>query len=388
MAKPLNPVFSELPTTIFTVMSELAAQHQAINLGQGFPDTVGPEAILKIAAQAILDGPNQYPPSRGISALRQAVAEHDRRFYQLPIDPEREVIVTSGATEALAVCILSFVRPGDEVIVIEPAYDSYVPVILAAGGIPRFIQLQAPDWSIDEQALTAAFTPQTKAIILNTPMNPNGKVFSREELMLIAGLLAKHDAYAICDEVYEHLVFDDHRHIPLMSLPGMFERCVKIGSAGKTFSLTGWKIGYISACAQLADTIARTHQFLTFTSPPGLQQAIAAGLGSDDRYYADLAGEMQTARDRLRQGLAGVGFRILPCHGTYFIICDFSGLAPGMTDMEFCRHITVEAGVAAIPVSAFYSANSPGVPQNLIRFCFCKKQSVLDESIRRLAARF
>jgi len=388
MVKPLNPVFAGLPTTIFTVMSDLAAQYQAINLGQGFPDTNGPETIRKAAAQAILDGPNQYPPSRGVAGLRRAVANHNHRFYRLEIDWRHEVIVTSGATEALAASITALVQPGDEIIVLEPAYDSYAPVIRAVGGIPVFVRLEPPDWHINRETLKSAFNGRTKAIILNSPMNPNGKVFSHDELSLLAGLLNEHDVYAICDEVYEHLVFDDLRHIPLMTLPGMFDRCIRIGSAGKTFSLTGWKTGYITACRPLADTVARVHQFLTFTTTPALQIAIATGLGSDDDYFSELAQDMQAARDLLAAGLEQCGFRLLPCHGTYFITVDFSGLAPDMRDEAFCRTITTEAGVAAIPLSAFYNPGQAGIPYNMVRFCFCKAPSVLEEAITRLQRYF
>ncbi len=384
MVKPLNPVFADLPTTIFTVMSELAGRHQAVNLGQGFPDTDGPEAIRKLAAQAILDGPNQYAPGRGISELRRAVANHNQRFYQLETDWQQEVIVTSGATEALAASIAALVRPGDEVIVLEPAYDSYVPMIRAFGGIPVFVRLEPPDWHFNKETLASAFSSKTKAVIINSPMNPNGKVFSHDELSLIAALLCEHDTYAICDEVYEHLVFDNHRHIPLITLPKMRDRCIRIGSAGKTFSLTGWKTGYITAATPLADTVARVHQFLTFATPPALQKAIAAGLASEDDYFSGLAHEMQSARDMLSQGLADCGFSVLPCHGTYFITCDFTGLAPDMRDEAFCRYITTEAGVAAIPISAFYSPGQADIPYNLVRFCFCKPSSVLDEAVRRL----
>ena len=384
MPKPLNSVFADLPTTIFTVMSDLANEHRAINLGQGFPDTDGPEAVRSAAARAVLDGPNQYPQSRGTEELRRAVAEHNRRFYGLEADWRREVIVTSGATEALAVCLFSLIREKDEVIVLEPAYDSYIPVIRAAGGSPRCVQLEPPDWHVNEEQLRAAFNDRTKAIIVNTPMNPTGKVFSEAELSLIAELLQRHDAYAVCDEVYEHLTFTGHRHLPLMTLPGMRERCVRVGSAGKTFSLTGWKVGYITADQTLADTIARAHQFITFTTVPALQHAVAVGLNSDAAYFHSLAADLQSRRDLLAVGLEQIGLGVLPCHGTYFLTVDFSRLEPDASAENFCRRLTVEAGVATIPVSAFYQPGTAAVPDKLIRFCFCKKREVLEEALQRL----
>lgn len=380
----MNPVFADLPVTIFTVMSALARQHGAINLGQGFPDSEGPEHVRRAAAEAILAGPNQYAPSAGTAELRAAVAAHNRRFYGIEVDPETEVVVTSGATEALADCLFALLRPGDEAILVEPAYDAYAPLVRAAGGVPRYVQLAPPEWRFDEAALAAAFTPRTRLIVINTPMNPTGKVFSQKELELVAKLLVEHDAYAVCDEVYEHLTFDGRRHVPLMSLPGMRERCLRIGSAGKTFSLTGWKIGYITAHRTLAEVVAKAHQFVTFASVPALQHAVAMGLGSDDGYFRGLATEMQACRDLLKEGLERVGFRALPCEGTYFLNVDFRALDPHRDDMAFCRHITTEARVAAIPVSAFYDPASPGVPRHLARFCFCKQPALLEEAVERL----
>ncbi|MEX2525034.1 MAG: aminotransferase [Gammaproteobacteria bacterium] len=385
MNKPLNPVFSGLPTTIFTVMSDLANEYEAINLGQGFPDTDGPERLRRAAARAIIDGPNQYPQSRGTAELRRAVAEHDRRFYGIDFDWREEVIVTSGATEALAACLFSVVGEGDEVIVLEPAYDSYAPIIRAAGGVPRFLQLQTPDWHLDMEALAAAINERTGAIMLNSPMNPAGKVFTEQELSLIAELACRHDLYVICDEVYEHLTFDRCRHIPLITFPGMRDRCMRIGSAGKTFSLTGWKVGYICAGRELADTIARAHQFLTFTTAPALQHAVTLGLDSDDGYFHDLAADMQSRRDILAQGLEKIGFTLLPCQGTYFLVVDYSRLDDSRSDEAFCRTITMEAGVAAIPLSAFYQSGAASAPRNLIRFCFCKKPEILKEAVNRLS---
>ncbi|PKQ06626.1 MAG: aminotransferase [Alphaproteobacteria bacterium HGW-Alphaproteobacteria-11] len=381
--KAANSVFSSLGTTIFTTMSALAAEHGAINLGQGFPDDEGPDDVRAAAAKAIIDGPNQYPPMMGLPALRQAVVAANKRFYDLDIDWQSEVMVTSGATEALADCLIGLLNPGDEAIVLEPAYDSYKPVIEAAGAKAVPVSLEPPLWSLPLESLEAAFSDRTKLIVLNTPMNPTGKVFTRAELDAIAALLIRHDAYAVCDEVYEHLVFSGHRHIPLMTLPGMRERCLRIGSAGKTFSLTGWKVGYVTGPAHLLQTVAKTHQFVTFTTPPALQSAVAFGLAKDDAYFAGLASSLEAKRDRLAKGLAEAGLDVLPTDGTYFISADFRSLGFNGTDDEFCREITMKAKVGAIPLSAFY-ADPAAAPQHLARFCFCKQDAVLTEASARL----
>lgn len=383
--KPLNTLLANTGTTIFTVMSALANAHGAINLGQGFPDTDGPADVIEAAKAALGDGRHQYPPMTGVPELRQAVAAANRRFYGIEVDPDAEVVVTSGATEAITACLMALLDPGDEVVLIEPLYDTYLPVVRMLGAVPKLVRLEPPGWALPRDRLAAAFGPRTKAILLNTPMNPASKVFSADELALVADLLAQHDAYAICDEVYEHLVFDGLRHIPLMSLPGMRPRAVRIGSAGKTFSFTGWKVGYITADRSLAPTIAKAHQLLTFTTPPNLQRAVAAGLGKDDSYFAGLVGGLQAKRDRLAAGLARVGFGVLPARGSYFITCDFAPLGFNGDDVAFCEHITREAKVCAIPVSAFYDGDAP---RHWARFAFCKKDSVLDEAVARLDAHF
>ncbi|MCC7283410.1 MAG: aminotransferase [Acetobacteraceae bacterium] len=383
--KPLNTLLANTGTTIFTVMSALANAHGAINLGQGFPDTDGPADVIEAAKAALGDGRHQYPPMTGVPELRQAVAAANRRFYGIEVDPDAEVVVTSGATEAITACLMALLDPGDEVVLIEPLYDTYLPVVRMLGAVPKLVRLEPPGWALPRDRLAAAFGPRTKAILLNTPMNPASKVFSADELALVADLLARHDAYAICDEVYEHLVFDGLRHIPLMSLPGMRPRAVRIGSAGKTFSFTGWKVGYITADRSLAPTIAKAHQLLTFTTPPNLQRAVAAGLGKDDSYFAGLVGGLQAKRDRLAAGLARVGFGVLPARGSYFITCDFAPLGFNGDDVAFCEHITREAKVCAIPVSAFYDGDAP---RHWARFAFCKKDSVLDEAVARLDAHF
>lgn len=385
--KPANTLLSNIGTTIFTVMSSLAVQHQAINLGQGFPDTDGPRDVLDAAAAALMDGRNQYPPLTGVPELREAVAATNRRFWGLEVDPAREVVVTSGATEAITACLAALLDPGDEVVLIEPLYDTYLPVVRLLGAVPKLVRLAPPRWELPRAELAAAFGPRTKAILLNTPMNPTGKVFTAAELAFIADLLQRHDAYAVCDEVYEHLTFDGWRHIPLMSLPGMRERTLRIGSAGKTFSLTGWKVGYITADASLAGQVARAHQNLTFTTAPNLQRAVAVGLAKDDAYFTALAHDLQAKRDLLSAGLAGLGFSVLPTQGSYFVSTDFSPLGFKGDDVAFCRHITEHARVCAIPVSAFYDAESPAdTPRHYARFAFCKKDEVLRDAVERLGA--
>ncbi len=381
--KPTNLVFTGLPTTIFETMSRLAITHGAINLGQGFPDTDGPEDIRRVAAETVIAGPNQYPPMMGLPELRQAVAGATRRFYGLDVDWQSEVMVTSGATEAIADTLMALLEPGDEVILIEPLYDCYLPLVRRYGGIPVRVRVTPPHWTLEPKALAAAFTENTKAILLNNPMNPSGKVFSEDELSMIAQLCCDHDVYAICDEVYEHLLFDGRRHRPLMALPGMRERTVRIGSAGKTFSFTGWKVGYVTAAPKLLDPIAKAHQFVTFSTPPNLQKAVAYGFEKDDSYFTGLAAEMQAKRDRIIGGLERLGFGILPCEGTYFATCDVTPLGLAGSDLEICERMVVEAGVAAVPVSAFYIAEAP---TSYIRFCFCKRDEVLDGALERLEA--
>ncbi len=380
-----NRLLSATGTTIFTIMSALAVRHGAINLGQGFPDTEGPADIVRLAADALLDHRNQYPPLTGLPELRQAVASANARFYGINIDADAGVVVTSGATEALTASLMALLDPGDEIILIEPLYDTYLPVVRLLGAVPKLVRLEPPDWALPHAALAAAFGPRTKALMLNTPMNPTGKVFSRDDLEFIAGLLLEHDAYAICDEVYEHLVFPPARHIPLMTLPGMADRSLRIGSAGKTFSLTGWKVGYVSGPPSLVSVVAKAHQNLTFTTPPNLQRAVAAGLARDDAYFSDLATSLAAKRDRLSAGLRRIGFTTLPSDGSYFVTAGFAAFGFDGDDAEFCRHITEHAGVAAIPVSAFYETDPP---RNFVRFAFCKQDSVLDEAVARLGRHF
>jgi aspartate/methionine/tyrosine aminotransferase len=280
---------------------------------------------------------------------------------------------------------MALLDPGDEVVLIEPLYDTYLPVVRLLGAIPRLVRLQPPKWELPRAELAAAFGPKTKAILFNTPMNPTGKVFTAAELAFIAELLVKHDAYAVCDEVYEHLTYDGWRHIPLMTLPGMRERCIRIGSAGKTFSLTGWKIGYATAPGPLGGLVAKAHQNLTFTTPPNLQRAVAIGLAKDDAYFAALADDLAAKRDRLGDGLRGLGFGVLPAMGSYFLTTDFAPLGFAGDDVAFCQHITEHAGVTAIPVTAFYEGDAP---RHYARFAFCKRPEVLDAAVERLARHF
>ena len=384
--KSANTVLSSFGTTIFEVMSRLAIEHRSVNLGQGFPDGNGPDDVRAVARAALDDVPNQYPPMMGVPALRQAIAAHDKRFYDIDVDWQRETIVASGATEVLAAALFGLLDKGDEIVMFEPLYDSYIPIARLAGATVKLVRLQPPDWRVPLDELAAAFGPKTKAILINSPLNPAGKVFTRAELEAVAALVRQHDTYAICDEVYEHIVFDGTPHVPLMTLPGMRERCVRIGSAGKTFSLTGWKIGYGTASPDVMAPVAKAHQFLTFTTPPNLQRAVAFGLAKEDAYFTGLSAGMQASRDRLAKGLSEIGFAVAPCEGTYFLNADFRPLGFTGTDEEFCRHITVEAGVTGVPVSAFYIGGDG--PAHFARFCFCKEDATLDEGLRRLKAHF
>jgi len=370
-----------MDTTVFERMSGLAREHGAINLGQGFPDRPGPRGLLEAAARALLEKSNQYPPMAGLPELRRAVAAHYRRHQTLDLD-EREVVITSGATEALAAAILALVEAGDEVLIFEPSYDAYAPLVRRAGGVPRPIRLQPPDWRIDAAALADAVTARTTLMIFNDPMNPTGRTARPEELALLAETCVAHDLTAICDEVWEHVVFDGHRHRSLMTLPGMRERTVKIGSAGKIFSLTGWKLGWMCAAPPLAEGLARGHQFLTFTSPPHLQWAVAEGLEAEQDWFRAMPRALARARDRLNAGLLAAGYHALPSDGTYFLTIDLEASGIPLDDVTFCDRLVREAGVAAIPVSAFYS-DAP--VRRIVRLCFAKDDATLDAAAGRLA---
>jgi aspartate/methionine/tyrosine aminotransferase len=380
-----NPVFARQGTTIFTVMSALATEHKAVNLGQGFPDLDGPEAIRAAAAQVLMEGPNQYPPMQGLPELRRALSDHARHFYKLDYDWSDEVLVTSGGTEALTAAIMALVGPGDEVVLIEPAYDSYRPIVEAAGGVAKTVTLSPPAWRLTEEAFAAAFTPKTKAVIINTPLNPIGRVFDKDEMAAIARVLAKSNAVAICDEVYEHLTYDGRPHIPLATFPGMRERTVRVGSAGKIFSLTGWKVGWLTGPRVLISVIAKAHQFLTFTTSPALQLGIAHGLKHEMESAIALTKRLQDNRDLLTSGLKELGFVILPSEGTYFLTAGISNLT-NEKDRAFCERLVREAGVALIPLSEFFSG--PGRPDTYVRFAFCKQRNVIEEALARLKRHF
>ena len=384
--KAVNSVLGGYGTTVFELMSRLAIENNSINLGQGFPDDFGPSMVLEKASDYLFDIPNQYPPMLGVPDLRKAIAAHNKRFYGLDIDWETETMVSSGATEGLAACFLGLLNPGDEVVVIEPLYDCYLPMIERAGGIPKRVSIKPPDWKLNEKALKSAFSPKTKLVLINSPQNPASKVYDMKELELIAKLIEEYDAIAICDEVYEHMVFDNRKHIPLMTLPGMRDRSIRIGSAGKTFSLTGWKVGYLTGSEYLLKAVSKAHQFLVFTTAPNLQRAVADGLNQDDLYFSRLNIDMKAKRDRLSAGLSKVpGFKPIVCQGTYFLFVDVEGVAFEGNDIQFCEYLTTKAGVTGVPVSAFYNSS---LEKKFIRFCFAKKNSVLDAAIEKLAGHF
>ena len=373
----MNPVFADLPETIFETMSRLAREHGAVNLGQGFPDDPGPADVRERAAQAVVTGNNQYPPMMGLPVLREAIAAHYAHHQQLALDPQTEIMVTSGATEALAGAIFALIEPGDEVVLFEPMYDAYLPLVRRAGGIPRFVTLRPPAFRIEEAALAQAFSERTRLVILNNPQNPSATMFGQDDLRLLAGFCERFDVIALCDEVWEHVMFDGQRHVPLMSLPGMRERTVKVGSAGKIFSLTGWKVGFAMAAPALMHALGRAHQFLTFTTPPNLQEAVAYGLGKDAAYFETMRAGYARSRDRLAAGLSDLGFRVLPSAATYFLSIDTGD----EDDVGFCERLVRENGVAAIPVSAFYAT---GGVRNLVRFCFAKSDATLDAALGRM----
>ena len=376
----MNPLFANLPTTIFEVMSGLARETGAINLGQGFPEDAGPEDVRRKAAEAAVDGYNQYPPMLGLPELRQAVANHYKRFQGLDLDWQREVMVTSGGTEALAGAILGLIEPGDEVVLFQPMYDAYLPLVKLADGVPKFVTLQPPHWRFTEAQLAAAFTPKTKLVLLNNPINPTATVFAREDLEMLARFVVKSDAIVVADEVWEHILFDGREHISILSIPALRERAVKIGSAGKIFSLTGWKVGFVCAAEPILKVLAKSHQFLTFTTPPNLQVAVAYGLAKDASYFADMRANYATKRDRFARGLAERGFSVLPAEGTYFLTVDIAPLGE-TDDVAFSQRLVREAGVATIPVSAFYDRDPV---KTVLRFCFAKRDETLDEALRRL----
>ena len=378
----VHPVFANLATTVFEEMSGLARELGAINLGQGFPDDPGPLAVRRKAAEAVLSGYNQYPPMAGLPELRAAVAGHYGRNQGLDLDWKAEVTITSGATEALAATFLALVKPGDEVVVFQPVYDAYLPLIRRAGGTPRLISLQPPSWRFTREMLEAAFSDKTRFVVLNNPINPAGVVLPREDLALLAEVCIAHDVIAVCDEVWEQVIFDGGTHVPLMALPGMAARTVKIGSAGKMFGLTGWKVGWVCAPPKLSQAIARAHQFLTFTTPPNLQAAVAFGLETPSDWFTTMPADLQRSRDRLAAGLTAEGFKALASQGTYFLNIDLPASGVEEADRAFALRAVREAGVAAIPVSALYEA---APVTTILRLCFSKRDETLDAGVERLA---
>lgn len=384
--EPLTAKLEGFGTTIFAEMTALAVETGAINLGQGFPDTDGPDVVLAAAVEAIRGGANQYPPGPGTPELRRAVAAHQARFYGIDLDPDTEVLVTTGATEALAGALLGMLDAGDEVVTFEPMFDSYAAGIALAGARVNPVLL-APDstgaYGFDPAELRAAITPRTKVLLLNTPHNPTGKVFDAEEMALVAGLAVEHDLIVVTDEVYEHLVFPGATHVPLATLPGMAERTLTISSGGKTFSTTGWKVGWATGPAPLVAATRAAKQFLTYVSGGPFQPAIAAGLGLDDAFFAGLGPTMAAKAERLGAGLRAAGFTVFAPQGTYFTTVDIRPLRPDGDGMAFCRELPARCGVVAVPNQVFYARPEHG--RHLVRFACCKRDEILDEAAERLA---
>lgn len=381
MGLAFNSVFASIGTSVFETMSRLAREHDAVNLGQGFPDDPGAPDIRAKAAEAAVSGWNQYPPMLGIPELRHAIAAHYLAHQGLALDPEREIMVTSGATEALAGALLALIEPGDEVVLFEPMYDAYLPLVLRAGGIPRFVKLCPPHWRFDAASLAGAFSPRTKLVLFNNPLNPAGTVAPPEDLALLARVCIENDAIAVCDEVWEHVIFDNAAFSPLIAQPGMRERTVKISSAGKIFSLTGWKVGFVMAAPELMRVLARAHQFITFTTPPNLQVAVAYGLGKEEGFFAAMRTDFQASRDYLANGLSGLGFSVLNSRGTYFLNIDIAPLGE-LDDVAYGQRLVRDFGVATIPVSAFYAGDPV---RTIVRLCFAKRRETLDAALERLA---
>ena len=371
-----------IPTTIFATMSALAVRTGSVNLGQGFPDEDGPASVLKAAQAAIDAGHNQYAPGIGVPPLRQAIARHQQRHYGIELDPDTQVVVTTGCTEAVAAALLGLVDPGDEVVVLEPYYDSYTAMIQMAGGVRRPVTLRSPDYRVDLDELRAAVTPRTRFVLLNTPHNPTGTVLTDEELQAVAHLAIEHDLVVITDEVYEHLVFDGRHHTPIATLPGMWERTVTLSSAGKSWSVTGWKVGWATGPAELVGAVMAAKQWLTYTSGTPAQHAVAHALDEESDFPATTARWLQDHRDLLCDGLAEVGLSPRLSEGTYFTLTDVAEL--GWDDgLQFCEALPERAGVVAIPCQGFHDDQDAG--RHLIRWAFCKERSVLEEALRRLA---
>jgi aspartate/methionine/tyrosine aminotransferase len=377
----MNPLYEQMKTSVFERMSALAIEHGAVNLGQGFPDFGWPDEILDVAASALKDGSNQYPPSRGIMPLREAVAGHYNRHFGQQLDTAH-VCVTSGATEALGAAILATVQPGDEVVIFTPAYDSYAPTIRRAGGMPVEVALRPPEWRIEREALEAAVGPKTRAILFNNPQNPTGRLFSADELEIVASVARDHDLVVISDEVWEHIILDGREFTPIATLPGMAERTIKIGSAGKIFSLTGWKVGWMVAAPELAPLVARAHQFLTFSTAPNLQAAVAFGLAEGDAWLKPMRDRFQRSRDLMTDGLRAAGFSVLDAAATYFLCVDLKASGIDLDDEGFATEAVSRAGIAVVPLSAF-AERAP--PRHLVRLCFGKKDETIEAGVAAMA---
>jgi N-succinyldiaminopimelate aminotransferase len=376
-AGAMNPLYEQMKTSVFERMSLAAVTHGAVNLGQGFPDFGWPDQILDAAAHALSEGSNQYAPSRGMPALREAVAAHYQRQFDQDLTAD-QVCVTSGATEALGAAILATIEPGDEVIIFTPAYDSYAPMIRRGGGTPIEVALHPPAWRIRREMLEAAVTSRTRAILFNNPHNPAGRLFGGEELEAVAAVAREHELIVISDEVWEHVLLDGRSFTPLASLPGMAERTIKIGSAGKIFSLTGWKVGWIVAAPELANPVARAHQFLTFATAPNLQAAVAYGLNEGDVWLQPMRERFQRARDRMTDGLRGAGYSVLEATSTYFLCVDLKASGINVDDETFAMGAVERAGVAVVPLSAFAEREPPN---HLVRLCFGKKDQTIDAGV-------
>jgi N-succinyldiaminopimelate aminotransferase len=377
----MNPIYEAMPVSVFARMSELAARHDAINLGQGFPDFGWPDAILERAAEALLNGSNQYAPSRGLPELREAIAGHYGRHFGQGYSAD-DICVTSGATEALSAAILASISPGDEVIVFTPAYDSYVPTVRRGGGVAVEVALRPPEWRIEAAAIEAALSPRTRAIIVNNPHNPAGRLFGEDELRTIARIAEERDLIVITDEVWEHVIVGEGTFHPFASLPGMAGRTIKVGSAGKIFSLTGWKVGWLAAPEAMAGVAAKAHQFLTFATPPNLQSAVAFGLNQGDGWIAPMQERFARARDRMTDGLRSAGFAVLPADATYFLCVDLAASGIGLDDEAFAAAAVEKAGVAVVPVSPFAETDPP---RHLVRLCFGKKDETIDAGVAAMA---
>jgi aspartate/methionine/tyrosine aminotransferase len=377
----MNPLYEQMGTSVFERMSLAAAKHGAVNLGQGFPDFGWADGILQAAAKAVTDGSNQYAPSRGLPALREAVAAHYRRHHGVDLTAAN-ICVTSGATEALAAAIFATVSPGDEVVVMTPAYDAYAPLVRRAGGVVREVALQPPGWRIERSALEAAVTPRTRALIFNNPHNPTGRLFDADELAAVAEVAVANDLVVIADEVWEHILLDGQRFTSIASLAGMAGRTFKCGSAGKIFSLTGWKIGWLAASAEMATLAARAHQFLTFASAPNLQSAVAFGLSDGDQWLQPMRERFARARDRMAEGLRAAGYAVLPSASTYFLCVDLAASGISLDDEAFAKLAVEQVGVAVIPLSTF---SEEGAMKHMIRLCFAKRDETIDDGVAALA---